>query len=471
MKKLFQILLIILFFMNSAMAADLVATVTKEDISVPADGSAGFIVSIKNNQIRDDTVQLKINEFALAPFSDVIERVSYDPGSQVAIPSNGNTDVRVVLKISKDANANKNYITNLEIKSLLNPGVKTSVGLSTYVISPREIVSIELDLPETLTPGRKETATLHLRNNANENLDNLDLLYTSSIFNFEDKVSLGPFAEKDVNFDLEISSTTEPGKYPMTVRLYSGGDIKGSANFDILVGNNPDLKESQDIQHGFLNSIIEIVVENKGNTEVSKTVKYPISPSLEFFTKTRPAGETVVSDEGKFYVWSFSVPPGEVFRIEIETDYRTPFFVVVIALLLVGLVLYLQKKNLKIRKTIFKVHVGKESSEFKIMLHVKNVANKELYHVKVIDLLPRFIKADAEFGTLHPSKIQEGSAGMRLVWEIDKIEPDEERLITYKIKSDLSFIGKLELPGAVVQYYGKKKQIVNVRSNRLIYRI
>ena len=102
----------------------------------------------------------------------------------------------------------------------------------------------------------------------------------------------------------------------------------------------------------------------------------------------------------------------------------------------------------------------------KVLLHLKNKSLKEIYNIKILDFLPRYLHGNIEYGTLKPANVQEGNSGRRVVWEIPKIDPDEERIVSYKVKSKLKLVGKQELSQAAVQYYGRGKRLINVSSNR-----
>ena len=86
----------------------------------------------------------------MAPFSDVIERVTFEPNSLVKIPANNEKKVTVKIKFFETTRTDKNYITEVKIRSTINTAVSTVVGLSTYVVSPRDIIDITLDIGSIL---------------------------------------------------------------------------------------------------------------------------------------------------------------------------------------------------------------------------------------------------------------------------------------------------------------------------------
>ena len=62
-----------------------------------------------------------------------------------------------------------------------------------------------------------------------------------------------------------------------------------------------------------------------------------------------------------------------------------------------------------------------------------------------------------KFDTRKPD-IRVTSSGTHLTWNIDKLKPGEEILLTYKIKPLIDVIGKLTLPKSYLTYKGKVKR-------------
>ena len=471
LKKLLLVLSLILIFSSLITAANILVTTSKIEGSVEPGSEAVHIIKIKNRDIRDNTFQLKSETFAIAPFSDIVENIIFEPSSAVLIPSNQEREVKVKIKFLDSVKPDRNYITKILIKALTDPGIKEETSLTTYIIPSVELIEIDAILPGEIIPGEKSEILVNLTNKGASNLENLEIFYSSSIFNLEDETSLAPFENKLLKFNLEIDPLTAKDEYSLTIRLFKDDKIKGSKNFEFSVGQNPDLRERELITKGFLSSTIEIVRENEGNVEIERTVSYPISLLATWFTKTNPPTEIIVDETGRRYEWNFNIPPGSIYRIEIQTDYKWLFFSIVAILLFIIAVFYLKQKNIFLKKEIFKIGETKTGvSELKILLHIRNKTYKEIYNVKVIDLLPRFFNLEQDFGTLKPTKMQESmTGGFRLIWQIEKLEPGEERVISYKVNSKLPLVGRNMLPAALVQYFGRGKRLVNVKSNRLVF--
>ena len=53
-----------------------------------------------------------------------------------------------------------------------------------------------------------------------------------------------------------------------------------------------------------------------------------------------------------------------------------------------------------------------------------------------------------------------------MVWNLPTVEPYEERIITYKIKSKLSIVGGLTLPAAYLKYKPRNGREQIILSNK-----
>ena len=95
---------------------------------------------------------------------------------------------------------------------------------------------------------------------------------------------------------------------------------------------------------------------------------------------------------------------------------------------------------------------------------VKNISNKKITNVTVVDYIPNIADISKEFveGTLKPSKVLvHQKKGTILKWELSEIAPGEERLISYDLKSKLSIIGNFKLPRAKVVFKKGKREIIS----------
>jgi len=86
---------------------------------------------------------------------------------------------------------------------------------------------------------------------------------------------------------------------------------------------------------------------------------------------------------------------------------------------------------------------------------MKNRSRKPVHNMLVTDGLPRiteFVESH-HLGSLRPSRVARTmKKGTLLYWELDVLEPYEERIITYRMKSRLKIVGDMTLPRARVKF-------------------
>ena len=107
-------------------------------------------------------------------------------------------------------------------------------------------------------------------------------------------------------------------------------------------------------------------------------------------------------------------------------------------------------------------------TEMKVIMNVRNRIGRPIKNIAIIDNVPNIADIQKEFqiGTLKPTKIvTHERKGNLIKWNIDFLEKYEERIITYKVRSKLSILGKFKLPPAVIKYENEKGRDVITHSN------
>ena len=109
-------------------------------------------------------------------------------------------------------------------------------------------------------------------------------------------------------------------------------------------------------------------------------------------------------------------------------------------------------------------------SDMKIVVHLRNKTGTTLNNVKIIDLVPSYVILSKDYPTLKPDHIQQGSSGgLRLIWEIGTLAPEEERIISYKVKTKLGEMIKIHLPGCNAQHINATGEVLHTRGNSLTF--
>lgn len=462
-KKVSFLILIFILLISVVFAQPLEISSIKIDSKAFPGSEVIFQIKVKNNQIREDVIKINPDPFSMQPFSDFATSISVTP-TQQNIPASSEGLFEVKIRYSPNVKAEKAYAANVFVQSLLNSEIKEVYQLTSFVFSSGEIISMKTSVPDKIVPGREIPLDIIFKNNLNQDFIDMDFFITSSHFNEEHKFSLLRNQEITKAYSLKIPSETPAGEYSLFLRLYKDGSIKGEKEINFILEESKDLQEQTNREVSFLSSKITITKINNGNVIMEKKVKYPINLFQKFFTETSLKGEFVKDNDKSYYEWNLIINPKEQQSIVIETDYNSLFFSIFALIILFGVVYYTKIRSLRITKKVVSVKEKDNKYYLKIIITVQNYTSKDLHDIKIVDLLPRLIKHYSDFGTLEPKNIQQGSQGLRFVWEIHKLHKGEERIISYKIEPQLNLFGNIKLPPASLQFTKNNKLVIR-RSN------
>ncbi|MEM3877720.1 MAG: hypothetical protein QXW07_04420, partial [Candidatus Woesearchaeota archaeon] len=179
------------------------------------------------------------------------------------------------------------------------------------------------------------------------------------------------------------------------------------------------------------------------------------------FLRTSPKAKWVKVGSQKLIGWNVEVQPRSEQKITMTTNYRG------IALLLIaiaGLIAayYYLKPPVEMTKKA-KVIVQEEGgiAELKVLINIKNRGKNSIHNLRVVDIVPDIADVEDNFqaGTIKPDNITKNIASGTLIkWNIERMEPYDERLISYKIKSRLAIVGSFRLKPAVARYTINNKE-------------
>jgi hypothetical protein len=207
----------------------------------------------------------------------------------------------------------------------------------------------------------------------------------------------------------------------------------------------------------FLEKGYSVTIINKGNTEAIGDWPVDINSIDSFFISTEPDAVITSEDGSTNLIWSYSVPVGE----EVTYKYDISYVPLAAALVLIALALimlgFYYSTPYKLVKSVTVQKKGKEKF-IGIQLALKNKTGKKQKNIMIEDYVPIPLVVSREFGTMSPTAIRKQKDKLALTWKFDELQPREERMLSYKMKSKLEVDGKIGIPAAnVTQKVGKKK--------------
>ncbi|MFT4304560.1 MAG: hypothetical protein ACMXX8_00570 [Candidatus Woesearchaeota archaeon] len=285
---------------------------------------------------------------------------------------------------------------------------------------------------------------------------------------------MGPKEKKTKEFVFEVDDLISPLNDVVNVNVWAEHDEKvyrwqKSSPYRIISYYN--LIEERKEETSFLKKDFFINLKNDANVEKNYEILVKENYFKGLFSSYEPSYSYIISSsEGRFLVWDINLKPQEEYQIYVKTNYRFLFVFLLVIILLIVLYFVL-RPSIKVKKEVS--HVGTSEggiSDIKVMLFIKNRTSKVIEDISIIEKIPHLASIGKEFqvGTLMPSKVmQNPKKGTLVKWELQTLEANEERIITYKIKSKLSILGGLTLPSTIIKYSIRGKES-KTKSNKLI---
>ena len=436
----------------------------KIDNVISLNESASFALQVRNN--------LDIASDFLIYSGDVSWNVETDPWEerQLTVGPLKSKTVKVVVTPNQDFWPNL-YGVPAKVKNVQTGEVITSELLLQITGNKSSLsgdylpaVKSHVKVPEEIDPRDGIPLTIHLENQNNLKIEKLRIFLTSSLLNREYETGLKKLQRKDLEYLIELNPLTPPQDDRINAILEVPTDDKTytfraqSDPFTIIAYGG--VEKDVDSSSSFLKSSTTIRLENTGN--VPRDYVYRMDKHFldGLFFKADPKPEVERAEDSRQYVWRGTLDVEGTQTIKTEMNYR--WIAIVLAIALAALILYyVLRSPILITKKAYKAGTNEEGKSLvTIQLYVKNRTAGKIYDAEIKDRLPNMFTISQQFdvGTIQPKQIlKHEERGTILKWNIDEIDPFEERIITYRATSRLSILGDLSLPRAVVKY--KRKRI------------
>lgn len=274
----------------------------------------------------------------------------------------------------------------------------------------------------------------------------------------EDEIVIAPSSAETITNSLEIKNTLEYGSYKLKIELKDvTGRVLDDRELKFNIQRNDEFSKGKATEFGLFYLTTQIKVANEGNVPgatYTLTDSVPSYFKYFFFPDIEPTSQQEI-DGRIVYTWQLALNPGETKTVL----YQVRFTTVVVAVLAVGIALYL------FNYYYFRPHIRKrhplvisQPKEEVVHIHVKNRSRKEIQDIVVKDHVPPLAKIVKRFDTVKP-EIKLTTKGTYLTWKLDKLGRGEERVLTYRMIPVMETPGGIKLPKAHFTYKGKKHLI------------
>lgn len=346
----------------------------------------------------------------------------------------------------------------------LGPGTDQ---LSLLEYKPTVQVDVQLPNQGLLDPRQSATIYIKLDNQNPLNISAVNIAVRSILLNQDIATSLNPLEQKTEQFTVTFQPDQAPLKDMLTVTVTRGDETLKvvKKNYDIIAYSTISREESSKELYAGLWQETKLKLTNVGNIARKETVSIPVSSFAKPFSKatgsyvlqkTSSEGGTGGTKIGDYaYTWSFELKPGQSVTVAASTNYFPVILLLVI--IIVGIAAYyIFRSPLIIMKEAYISYKGEaDVSEMKVLLFIRNRSGKALTNVRVMDKIPHIaeLKDEIIIGTIRPLRVQQAKNKDAIVeWVIPTIEPYEERIISYKIRSKLNIIGLFNLPPSILKF-------------------
>jgi hypothetical protein len=334
-------------------------------------------------------------------------------------------------------------------------------------------VALTADIPESIDPREKVKLTILLRNRNLLNLKELTVDINSPFFTESFETELGPRAEKSTELWFDLPELQDPGDYELNVKVKRPTDeqpiteltktfrVEGYSTIEVTKESDTKLFKTTEV----------ITLTNNGNIKRVKNVKIEAPFLKRLFMSSDPKAE-VVKEDGKAQLsWDIALEPEETRQITLVKNYTLIPIIIIVIIIIVILYFLLRSPIILLKEAKVAGSRDEGISKIKIRIFIKNRSSKKVHKVRIIDKVSSIAEMiqDTHIGTMQPTKVTKSEKrGTIIRWEIEGLEPYEERIVTYKIRSKLKILGDLKLPGAKVKFEtmrGKERTTVSPVAN------
>ena len=372
---------------------------------------------------------------------------------------------------------------NLQLTITERASGATNTKMLTVDIVPRygqgkqyePALTLDIIADDELDPREQGVVKVRVRNMVPRELADVAITIRSALFEDTALVTLKAHEERTQVFLIPFDPLQDPMDDLISAEAVLGENNKtyrwtaDKHPYSIAAYASLDKQESEIA--GFLRAERTYTFSNDGNVPKQVNFQYVMPLMKDWFSSLSERSSVERIDGERYRVVSFELGPQQSREIRVMSNYRSLFWMALFAIIV--LILYYQLRSpVIIRKgaiSLDRKHDG--MSEIKISLYVKNRTGTDFEKIQVQDRIPHLTQIDKEFhvGTIKPENIVRLDKKHSMVrYVINHLEPFEERIITYKIKSRLTMIGGLTLPSGVVKFRTRNKRVRSSYSNRVI---
>jgi hypothetical protein len=465
MKKLSIAILLVVVCSAAALAWDFDVKVSPDSVTIASGERANFTLTITHNSNHTER------------FSIYSPDVDWDvPATVVDVAPGEQGQAYLAIKQYNDRLNPGFYLVNVHIRPnsedvLVKRAALIALrgkGTAQYLPSLR----LTPKMAAVVDPRIGTNLVVTLTNFNPLNLSDVTLLIRSSLLNTDVKTTLIGLETKQVSVPVSYGPGVGPQDDSVKVTALVRVDNQ-TYHFDGVpaqysVIEYGEIAAAESTAGGWLSSTKTIAFTNTGNA--AKTQTFTVSkPWLSgMFMSTQPSARVVADDKGRGFAFDIALEAGASTSVAITTDW-TPLVIIIVVIILAIIIYYIGRSPLVVKKSAVVIATDSEGlTDVKVLIEIRNRSGNVIKNVKLLDKIPRIVHLTEErgVGTLRPAEIvRHDQSGTLLRWNIHELDRFEERVVSYKIRSKLSILGRLHLPVAIVKFEKKPGRVRSTKSN------
>ena len=449
-KRLSIIMLVLLLLAVSVNAAlPIVKYTAINDTITEGDNTATYSFSILNSGISTDRFQL----YTISAFWDINPTI-------VVVPAESNSTFNLEITLNNRQLVGPQLVP-VSVKSLTSEDgieeqlyvyVKPSIESSPNYV-PNVVMTI--NMADSIDPRQPTSVEISMINRNPLDIKDLRIVVDSPLFSKEVQTSLSPLESKTNQILLDLNKFQSPGVYPVTIKLITQNKTITEVQKEVEIINYSDVIQEKISVKKLFSTTEYITLQNNGNYPTVETYKIPKTFFQKLFTSSPDKYIKLKEDGVNYIAWEVPLDPQESHDLVVSTNYNS--IAILIVLILAGIAMYyiFRSPVLLYKRAKIIVSTDEGITEIRVKLHLKNRSGKEIRNVKVIDRHPKIVSLveDDSIGSLKPTKmLSADKVHSLLMWNLEALEPYEERLLSYTIRSRLNIVGNVHLHSAKVRF-------------------
>ncbi|MGC8533427.1 MAG: hypothetical protein ACP5MV_02225 [Candidatus Parvarchaeum sp.] len=429
--------------------------VTPNSITVQSNAVSYFNFTFYNNENTTQNISLNLGRASII-YSGYFDSIGAFPQSFELLPD----QTKTVLFSFESKNVFFSYPLTMQIPYSDN-GVSNYFNLSIAIIpiTKTSIYLYSINSSKSFYPYNNIYFQVNVMNSLGQtglilpfvyNLSsNGKLVYSSSKNEVIANLGLNSF-----NFTIPINKLNyllPPGKYNISV--YTNYNKNSSTLYfpiSILTYYKPVVSKTSSFN--IFGGSASITVKNEGNVPINRSaIALGINSfnSLFLISKYSSNGSAVISN-GSVQPSISSLLPGQSITLQYSVSYYPIYLIILIIVLAFVIFLYFN------RKVVFKKEVIEHKAvdgfiDIKIALRFKNISRKKIYGIELEDEIPPNSLKVAKAGQKE-GKITKHGSRMLISWKEEELNPNDEIIVMYEVKSKIGIVGNFELGKASAKF-------------------